>query len=331
MAGKHQPERIRVIDRVLRTRRKYTVEELINHVLKDPFFESKENYSISERSIEGDISDMRKGWSGHQPAPIANEDQRYFYSEDFNLFGMPIKDQETFTLMNALDILNQFPEFEHNEQVSEIIDKLKKALNINNVEVQRTVIDFEKVEYPAGTKWISKLYGYTKERQPLHLDYQPFNKEGFQAQVVPLLLKEYNGRWFLIAYNLGMKKFQNYALDRIQKIEEYYFDLRDTIIDFDADSYFKNTIGVSREDDGPKKIRFRTSDYLAAYFRTKRMHHSQMPVKGLKNVFELYVDVNIELIAKLMSYGEDLVVLEPEWLVQRIKRKVQELNKLYKK
>ena len=56
-----------------------------------------------------------------------------------------------------------------------------------------------------------------------------------------------------------------------------------------------------------------------------------MPVKGLKNVFELYVDVNIELIAKLMSYGEDLVVLEPEWLVQRIKRKVQELNKLYKK
>lgn len=244
---------------------------------------------------------------------------------------MPIKDQETYALMNALDILNQFPEFEQNDQVTEIIYKLKRALDITDEMKSNPVIDFEKVEYPASAKWINQLYGFVKERQPLHLDYKPFTLDEYRAAIVPLLLKEYNGRWFLIAWELGKKQFQNYALDRIVSMSEYYLDITKIKIDFDAEGYFYYVVGVTKNEKGPVGVRFKTSDYMKSYFLTKKLHHSQELVDELSNTFEIFVEINIELTSKLLSYGEDLIVLEPESLRKTMTEKVQILNKLYNK
>jgi predicted DNA-binding transcriptional regulator YafY len=41
------------------------------------------------------------------------------------------------------------------------------------------------------------------------------------------------------------------------------------------------------------------------------------------------VEINNELIAKLLSFGEDLVVLYPQPLVDRIKEKVDAMSKQY--
>jgi len=324
MAGKNQSQRIKIIDKYLRTGRKYTWTELQDKLISDLMLDS-----ISERSIKGDISLMRSGFMGMEPAPIKNEGGRYFYEHDFNLFGSPIKDQEMYTLMNALDLLEQFPEFEQSEQVSNIIDKLKKALDIERVSGTNPVIDFEKTEYPAGAKWISLLYGFVKERQPLHLDYQPFNAEAFRVDIVPLLLKEYNGRWFLLAYDLDKAQNQNYALDRIKSMTEYYYDQSRIEIDFDAKSYFKDLVGVTKNTDGAQLIRFKTSDFMKSYMLTKKFHHSQELVNDAENLFEIKVEINNELISKFMSFAEDVVVLAPESLVKRIKEKLQLLERAY--
>jgi predicted DNA-binding transcriptional regulator YafY len=324
MAGKNQSQRIKIIDKYLRTGRKFSWEQLQEHLIQDLLLDD-----ISERSIKADISEMRKGFMGLEPAPIKNEMGQYFYEKDFNLFGSPIKDQETYTLINALDILNQFPEFEHSEQVSEIIETLKKALDITEDSTSSTVIDFEKTEYPAGVKWISKLYAYVKEKQPLHLDYQPFNTEEFRANIVPLLLKEFNGRWFLIAWELTKSQYQNYALDRINSMAEYNCDLSTIMIDFNAERYFEHLIGVTKNDEGALLIRFKTSDYIKFYMLTKKLHHSQELVDNANNIFEINVEINNELIAKLLSFGEDLVVLYPQPLVDRIKEKVDAMSKQY--
>jgi len=57
MAGKNQSQRIKIIDKYLRTGRKYTWTELQDKLISDLMLDS-----ISERSIKGDISLMRSGF-----------------------------------------------------------------------------------------------------------------------------------------------------------------------------------------------------------------------------------------------------------------------------
>ncbi|XOV94597.1 MAG: helix-turn-helix transcriptional regulator [Bacteroidota bacterium] len=327
MAGKNQSQRIKLIDKYLRSGRKFSWEELQDKLINDLLLDN-----LSESTIKHDIIEMKRGFMGLEPAPIVNKDGRYFYEKDFNLFGSPIQDQETYVLMNALDILDQFPDFEHSKKVKEIVEKLKNVLDIADVDQSTSVIDFEKVEYPSAGKWIGKLYPYLKDREALMLQYQPYDLDSpYEVKVLPLLLKEFNGRWFLIGLELDMQVIHNYALDRIISHKEYYLDKSTLTIDFDAEERFNDVIGVTYTEVGPKDITFQCSDYLANYFKTKKIHHSQEELTDSKNLFKIYCHINKELIAKLLSYGEDLVVLEPDLLVDQMKEKVEKLGELYKK
>lgn len=73
MAGKNQSQRIKIIDKYLRTGRKYSWEDLQHHLIEELWLGD-----ISERSIKGDIAKMRIGFMGLKPAPIKNEGGLYF-------------------------------------------------------------------------------------------------------------------------------------------------------------------------------------------------------------------------------------------------------------
>jgi predicted DNA-binding transcriptional regulator YafY len=324
MAGKNQSQRIKVIDKYLRRGRKLTWEELRSLLIDELFLDD-----LSERSIKGDIAEMRKGFMGLEPAPIVNKDGKYFYEEDFNLFGSPIKDQEAFVLMNALDILDQFPDFDHSKKVKQIVKKLQNVLDIEEKKSLR-VIAFENVTYPAAGQWIKKLYPFVKQRSPIRLSYQSFQaQEPKEEQVVPLLLKEFNGRWNLISYHLTFESINNYPLDRIKGFEPLYFDLSETKIKFDPETYFDDFVGVTPHEKGPVEIHFQCSEYLANYFETKPFHMSQQRISDDDYIYAIYCHLNIELIARFLHYGEDVLVLSPHELVKEISDKIKKMNERY--
>lgn len=322
MAGKNASKRARVIDRCLRRGFKRSWQELA-----DACVEAEISESVSERTIKEDIRMLREGDLGFPPAPIKNEQGLYFYTDkDFSISQSPIQDEEAFVLMQALDILNQFPEFEHSEKVQQVVDKLRSALDLSDDESLKDVISFEQTDYPAAKQWISLLYPHLKERNPLSLTYQPFGvEEPFEAKIIPLMLKEFNARWFLIGLELPTNEVKNYALDRIQSFEEYFFDLYKTKIHFDPKSHFNDLVGVSKTAEGPVSIRFQTTPYIANYINTKKIHRSQRMLDASNNTYEIVVHINPELIARLLSFGEDLWVLSPLELVEKIREKVKSM------
>lgn len=326
MAGKNQIKRVRIIDRALRTGHRFTLDDLAEKCF-DGGIES-----ISPRTIQYDIAALRSGELGFEPAPIKNESGLYFYEDkNFTISKSPVQDEEAFVLMNALDILNQFPEFEHHEKVKEVVDKIKAALDLEEEEDSiQDVIQFEKTEYPAAAKWIPKLYPFVKYREAVKLFYQPFGaEEPLEIEIAPLLLKEFNGRWFLIGYNLELKVIHNYPLDRIKAFEACYVDLKEYKIHFNPHTHFKDAVGVTLFEEGPVTVKFKTSDHMCNYIKTKPFHHSQELVDSDQNLFEMKVHINFELIARILSYGPDVVVVEPVSLVERIKEKVEGMKNLY--
>ncbi|MEQ9100532.1 MAG: WYL domain-containing protein [Imperialibacter sp.] len=196
--------------------------------------------------------------------------------------------------------------------------------------ILKNVISFEQTDYPAAQQWISLLYPHLKERNPLSLKYKPFGIEvPLDLKVVPLMLKEFNARWYLIAHDLETSKVRNYALDRIQSIEEYYFDLYQTKITFNPTTHFSDLVGVTVTDEGPKTIRFQTSPYLANYIDTKKIHHTQRKLDKAENLYELKAHINPELIARFLSLGEDLWISAPKELVERVRGKVAAMKEKY--
>lgn len=89
MAGKSQPERIRVIDKYLSTGRKFTWEQLRDRILEEGYFIDKGIEDVLRKTILDNIKVMRNGYNIYEPAPIPKGQDGNFYSKDFSLFKHP--------------------------------------------------------------------------------------------------------------------------------------------------------------------------------------------------------------------------------------------------
>jgi predicted DNA-binding transcriptional regulator YafY len=102
--------------------------------------------------------------------------------------------------------------------------------------------------------------------------------------------------------------------------------IENTTIDFNE--YFEDVIGVTLPKDttSEKVVLFVTSARWP-YIMTKPIHGSQKPPRNVENgvIVELDVVINQELISRILSYGKDVIVLEPSHLVDRIKDHIRKL------
>jgi predicted DNA-binding transcriptional regulator YafY len=132
--------------------------------------------------------------------------------------------------------------------------------------------------------------------------------------IFPLFLKEYNQRWFLIAFDADRSAYQNFALDRINDIR-----LSDKKLTMDnlpnPQTYFDNLIGVTLEGE-LAKVTVRIKKPRALYVKTKRWHHSQHELFETEHFidFEWNVHINRELKSKILELGYDAEVLAPSFL-----------------
>ncbi|SFG28421.1 helix-turn-helix transcriptional regulator [Pontibacter chinhatensis] len=319
MANKNKLVRLKVLDGCFRNKfRRYTLEDLINECS-----EALEEYEgvykgISKRSVQEDMKDMRSGKFGYE-APIVCEEGYYFYSDrSFSITNTPLTKEDYEAIRSSLAVLEQFSELGQLEALRQVEEKLQRVLSTKKGDA-RSYIQFEKTEYPAAEKWLSRLLGHTRAQQGLTLSYQPYSYEApADFPTFPLLLKEYNGRWFLIGYNHTYNSQQNFALDRIIAIKQNNALVAPEHAE-ELLSQFKHLIGVSVPATGIETVIFRITPSRRKYIETKPLHSSQRLLDDANCIFELKIGVNVELKARLMSFGSELVVLEPEHLKESMR------------
>ena len=150
--------------------------------------------------------------------------------------------------------------------------------------------------------------------------------------ISPYLLKEYNRRWYIVGGAYDTNRILNFALDRLVEIEVkagYTFKPCET----DLEERFEEIIGVTFNEDAPlTQILFWVSDAIKGYIHTKPIHGSQIHIKGDRadKLHVLYSQLqsgdfltiecreNFELIRELTAWGDDLIVLTPVSLRDKI-------------
>lgn len=326
--------RYRTIDKCLQNRRKkWTIQDLMD-ACSDALYEYEGvDAGISLRTLRMDLNAMRSDALGYN-APIIVTDKKYYTYEDadYSITNIPLTSQDLNILQEVTHLLQQFKGFRHFNEVSEMVNKLEDKI-YSEQNQQAPAIDFEKNDLLTGIEWLDVLYKAIVNESAIVLSYQSFKARAASEIIFyPYLLKEYRNRWFILGMKKQQKEILTLALDRIQQIEVSPKELYRKHKDFDASTYFKDIIGVTRNfADKPTLITFFANHLQAPYIKTKPLHHTQLIVEQTKDgvVFSIEVIPNFELERELLGFGEGLKVLSPNSLVRILKRKARLLYENY--
>ena len=338
--NKHAMIRYQALDACFANQyRRFFIEDLIdacNKALQE-FYISKEDpindveYYVKRRTIFGDIAYMEssKGWN----APIKRyyEGHRCYYryeDKNFSINKKDFSDSELDKLDEALIMLNRLNGVSGFDWVSEFVtnfeDKLGRRKNTT------PVIGYEKNPFLHGLEHLSVLYNYIVNKQVLKITYQHFVHGEMVHFIHPYYLKQYNNRWFLFGITERDKSLlTNLPIDRIIKIEPVHIAFIPNST-FDFEEYFDDVVGVSVPRTGnPERIVLRFEKKRYPYIVTKPLHPSQAELDKDKCIIQLNVFQTPELESLILSYGDQVEVLEPVSLREIVRKRANNMIKKY--
>ncbi|MBU2945731.1 helix-turn-helix transcriptional regulator [Zobellia uliginosa] len=319
--------RYKTIDKCLQNNyRQWTLDDLIE-ACSDALYEYEgREVNVSKRTVQLDIQLMRSDKLGYN-APITVYEKKYYKyeEEDYSITDIPITENDMNVLSETVEMLKQFKDFSLFSELGGIIQRLEDKVYTEKTH-QASIIHLDKNENLKGLHWLDELYQAIQKKVVLKLEYKSF--KAIEANIItfhPCLLKEFNNRWFLVGMGNKNKGVVNLALDRIISID-YDFTTSYTDFEFDADTFYKDVVGVTvNQGERASNIKLWVDRYNAPYVITKPMHHSQLIEKENEDgsiEINIKVKINFELERLILGFGEAIKVIQPERLRKRIAKKL---------
>lgn len=183
-----------------------------------------------------------------------------------------------------------------------------------------------------GNEYISIILQAIKQKTGLCIYHKKFwEEQNTERNVVPYFLKEFKNRWYLVARDEIDGLIKTFGLDRITEV--YPKKIINAAQDrMKAENIFTNAYGIiCPGDEEPETIRLSFTADQAVYIKSLPLHKSQEIISETKShsVFELTVYITHDFIMELLSYGEELKVLQPKSLIRTLKKSYTNAIKQY--
>jgi predicted DNA-binding transcriptional regulator YafY len=328
--------RYRVIDRCLRNPYKpYPTKEDMRQACEEAIFGTTEGSDICDSTIEKDLFAMRMDFDA--PIKYSKRDKGYYYEdENFSIDKIPLSEDDIEAIKFATNTLMQFRDVSIFKQFGFAIDKIFDRVHIANNptdEMVENYVQFENQPVTFGNEMLPELLKAIKERQIVKFAYLNY-KTGKQKErtVLPLILREYRNRWYLICYSTEKSKVLTFGLERMNNLEvteEHFLNP----VNFEPEKYFKHSFGITvPNDEKPETVVIKIDKTGSKYIESQPLHPTQELVKSGKSrdTYELEVYTNSEELRRtLLSYGKQLEVIKPKKLREEIRRMVLEMNEIY--
>ncbi len=345
---KHSFARYQVIDACIRNKQRsypgidYLIERCSQRL----------DQQISRSTIEKDLKAMKDDPEPGYYAPIRYDRmKRGYYYEDpgYSISNILVKDEDIDAIEFAARLLRQYRGFHMVRRYAEAIDRILDVIDVRRIlsmEEFEEYVQFENPPYLEGTTYIEPIIRAIKEKKALrieHLSFKGFKPQPVSAQISvngspsgitsrilhPYLLKEHNNRWYVIGWDENEKDIRTFGLDRIKSIESVNNTYRKS--DFNPREYFKHTIGISAPQSKPPIIKIEFTKQQAQYLLTQPIHPSQQMVKETKDkvVFRFELHPTYEFISFILGHKDNLKVLAPKWLKDRVFDIISRMLKQY--
>lgn len=262
----------------------------------------KTDGKISKRQFQRNVNEIRELFHVDIKCDKSN---RYYISSDDQHKESPIN----MRMQEALDLIN-------------VLDTDKHLLSCMLFEDRCKL----------GTQYIYGFLHAIKNNLVIKFYHQAhFHKEAIEREVEPYALKEFKGRWYVLAKDSCDSRLKTFALDRITDIE--LTKKKYTVPQgFNPQKYFENCYGVSITDNASVETVVLSFDSVQGnYIRTYPIHESQKELENSEGEYRISLDVyiNHELIMEILSYGESVEVMQPTHLAETIKSTLLNTVKYY--
>jgi|GEM_PF-2168524 len=257
--------------------------------------------------------------------------QRYIKELTDNLFIEYSYESKTY-VMNSLANLD---EVDHYITLLGFAQTVADELNNTSIKHKQNqfIVSANKDVRFKGSGYLKSILEALHKKRTLHFKYSTNFKDISYRNVNPLLVKEYQKRWYLIAYDMDKEALRIFGLDRISDLTTG--EKEKQVLDFDEVYYkFKNMLGVDMRlmnNEYPNRISVKIKAFGSQpdNFRSLPLHHSQKEIekKETHSVFEYSIFINYEFKQHLFMYAPLIEVLEPMWLRIQFKADLKEIIK----
>lgn len=182
-----------------------------------------------------------------------------------------------------------------------------------------------------GIENLKPLLFAIKNHRLITFDHNNYDTDQANKKIIkPYLLKEYNNRWYAVGYVDTLKAFRTFGIDRIENLDV----LDKTFVPnpkLDPTEMFDKTIGVDYSQNKQQKVVLSFTSKQGKYTKSLPWHKSQAVLIDDNNEYRISLDIipNYELTQKILMHGDTVKVLEPEWLVNKIKEKLNQSLQRY--
>lgn len=258
------------------------------------------NFNISKRTFQRDVEDIRS---------LYNIEIQYDFSRKVYFINNEQEPEVNERILEAFDIFNALC----------ITDRLSEFIH------------FEK-RRPQGTENLHGLLHAIKNRFQINFTHKKYwENELTQRIVEPYALKEFKNRWYVLAKDLKDNKVKSFALDRLTDLDitKNRFQLPS---DFNINDYYKYCFGIiGPNGDKPQEVILSFNPIQGKYIKSLPLHESQQIL--IDNEEELQIKLTLfityDFFMELLSYGENVKVIEPKSLMSDIKKSLKATLKQY--
>lgn len=251
--------------------------------------------------------------------------------EDYNLrtFQRDIKEIATiFQIPIRFNKYHQKYEIEN----SKAYHKSIKSLNVLTSDART----YECIDTPIdkemnclGTIHLDEISHAIKHNYGLIIEYQKYSsaQPTDTRELLPLVLKENNSRWYVIGEDLHKGELRVFALDRIIELKIDFVRRKSRFLKEEIKNLWSSSLGVFFPKAGERvaEVILSFDQVLAPYVKSLPWHHSQTILAETDSelILSLRVLVDNYLINKIFSCSNHLKVLQPEDLKNTIYKKLK--------
>lgn len=154
------------------------------------------------------------------------------------------------------------------------------------------------------------------QQRALSFTYASHYKEAVEVTLIPVFVRLFRQRWYVIGEQKGKESPKTCALERMSEVavSEYKITLSKKMVKLlEPETYFEHCYGIIRQYE-PERIRFRAFWPQDGYLRDVPVHTSQTEIERTEQYtdFEIYVRPTYDLKQELLWHRDKLAVLSPE-------------------
>lgn len=258
---------------------------------------------------------------------------------DFTISKRTFKrDTEDIFSLYSIDIKYDFTQkvyFIEDEGNPAKSDRLLEAFDtlyvLNMTEDLSNYIHLERIK-PKGTDNLYGLIHAIKNKLQISFNYEKYWEDTITNRLVePYCLKEFKNRWYIVAKDIKDTHPKTFALDRMTALE--IKNVKFIVpASFDMQEMFRYSYGIiTPVNQKPEEVVLSFNPDQGKYIKSLPLHETQAILVDTEDELRIKLTVYIthDFIMELLSYGNNVKVLQPLFLANRLKAEYEKALKQY--